>query len=160
MADSCVPTTPCGLVAIQSEDRRSLAVDVAIEIELAKERFLAAVFGTMSLAVTGVTIVGGVSVFGIGPLLCLVFVLAATLGVSLTLATAALTGTALDAAGRLYWRRVAARYGLDPEGAEGALEDARQQLQALEAKRVAAARNAAGWWREVRPAAPSPPDVR
>jgi hypothetical protein len=141
MADSLLPSTSCGLVAVDDEDRRSLAADVALDLERAKQRLLNTVFGTMAVGVTGVTVVVSVSVFGLGPLLCLVFVLAATLGVSLTLATAALTGTALDVAGRVYWARVARRYGLDPAVAEQALEDARLRLQQQEMARVAAARD-------------------
>ena len=135
-----LPSTPCALVAVGGDDRRSLATDVALDLERAKQRLLNTVFGTMAVAVTGATVFGSVAVFGVGPVLCLVFVLAATLGVSLTLATAALTGTALDVAGRVYWRRVARRYGLDPDVAEQALEDARLRLQEQDAARVVAAR--------------------
>jgi hypothetical protein len=69
-----------------------------------------------------------------------VFVLAATLGVSLTLATAALTGTAIDALTGLHWRRIAARYGLDPRAAEQVLDDARRHLLDTERDQVALAR--------------------
>ncbi|MBM4283114.1 MAG: hypothetical protein FJ137_20960 [Deltaproteobacteria bacterium] len=134
------PSTPCALVAVGGDDRRSLATDVALDLERDKQRLLNTVFGTMAVAVTSATVFKSVEVFGVGPILCLVFVLAATLGVSLTLATAALTGTALDIAGRVYWRRVARRYGLNPEVAEQVLEDARLQLQAQDAARVVATR--------------------
>jgi hypothetical protein len=142
MADHFLPSTPCALVAVGVDDRRSLATDLAVDLERAKQRLLNTVFGAMAVAVTGATVVISLSVFGFGPLLCLVFVLAATLGVSLTLATAALTGTALDVAGRFYWRRIARRYGLDDAVAEQTLEAARLRLQEQDVARVHTVREA------------------
>jgi hypothetical protein len=138
MADTCMPSTSAALVAVARDDRRSLAAEVALDLERARRIVLRVVFGTMAGVVAGVTVGLSLSVFGFGPLLGLVFVLAATMGVSLTLATAALTGTAIDAIARVHWRRVACRqYGLDASAAEQALEDARQRLQAIDLERLA-----------------------
>jgi hypothetical protein len=138
MDEHCVPSTSAALVAVAGPDRRSLAADVALDLERARRLVLRVLFGTMGGVIAGVTVGLSLAVFGFGPLLGLVFVLAATLGVSLTLATAALTGTAVDALARVHWRRVALRqYGLDASTAEQALEDARLRLQAIDLERVA-----------------------
>ncbi len=133
-----LPMTSTTTVALGGERLQQLAREIAREMEGRRRSVTRTVAIALGVAVA-VAVIGACASFGgVGFYLLAVAVIASTLGISVSVATLALSTAAVEAFVRLHWRRLAASYGFDPQMAAIALEEARTSLYEEEKARIEA----------------------
>lgn len=133
-----LPSTSATTVALGGERLREMARDMAKEMEGRRRHVTRTVAVGLGVSVALATVFACASVGGVGVYLLAVALIGATLGMSVSVATLALSTAAVEVFVRLHWNRLAKSHGLDANMAAVALEEARASLYEEEKARLEA----------------------
>ena len=127
-APDVFPSTSATTSALGGERMREMAFEMALEMERRRQQVVRGGAIAVGVGIAAVTVSVCAAIGGVGAYLFPVLLIGASLGISVALATLALSTAAVEAVVRLHWHRVARQYGLDAGMASQALEDARTRL--------------------------------